>query len=183
MIDYLFSHNILTGLFWESNSAEGKGSNYQQWLNRIRKTHSQLVYTTADGGLLKGYSERKFSDLEPFAILVRNELGDGVYHFTVDNDSEDVYFLIVRDNKIIGGSDKVVTRGFFDALISELSEGEFAELGITKISESWIESISASCQQRQLVIKRKLKLFVIGVAAASAFLLVILAVLLNMMLS
>lgn len=183
MINYLLSNNILTSLIWEPDSIEGKGSHYLLWLNKIRRTHSQLVYTTVDGGLLKAYSERKFSDLEPFAIHVRNEFGDGIYYFTASDEGADVYFIIISDNRIVSGSDRVVTRSFFDRLISEFPDGIFSGLAITELKQSWIESVSELCRQRQIVIKRKQKLFIIGVAVAGTVLLVIMAVLLNMMLS
>lgn len=183
MIDYLYEHNVLTGLIWEPENTEGNSRNYQQWLNKVRRTHSQLVYTTSDGGLLKGYSEKKFAELEPFAIHVRNEFGDGIYYFPSSKEVDEVYFLIVNENRIVSGSDRIVKKQFFDALMHEFSEGVLSHLNIRELQRPWIENISSLCQQRQVIIKRKQKIFVICVAAVGIFLLAMMAVLLNMMLS
>ncbi|QLK62110.1 pilus assembly protein [Enterobacteriaceae bacterium Kacie_13] len=183
MIKYLSDNNLLTGLIWEPENIGHMGRNYQVWINKIRRTHGQLVYTTQDGGLLKGYSERRSSDFEPFAIHVKNEYGDGVYFFNDGKDGEDVYYLIISNDRIISGSDKVVKKSFFDSLMLDIKESVYSGLEIKELKEQWIESIALVCHQRQSIIKRKQKLFVIGVAVVGIFLLVLMAILLNMMLS
>lgn len=183
MINYLYEHNVVTGLIWESENTEGNSRNYQLWLNKVRRTHSQLVYTTSDGGLLKGYSDKKLAELEPFAIHVRSEFGDGIYYFTASNEVDDVYFLVVNEDRIVSGSDRIVKKEFFDALMHDFSEGALSHLSVRELQRPWIEHISSLCEQRQVIIKRKQKLFIIGVTAVGVFLLALMAVLLNMMLS
>lgn len=183
MIEYLQEHNVLINLIWEPQDSGDYGRNYQIWLNKIRRTHSQLVYTQDDGGLLKGYSEKSSTDVEPLAIHIRNELGDGIYFFHNDVVHKNVYFLIVNEMKIISGSDKLVSQAFFEELISNMQEGEFAHLKVKALSEEWLERVAKVCQQRHVVVKRKQKLFAIGVAVAGTAILVIMSILLNMMLS
>lgn len=182
MNDFLLEHNIITGLIWEPEKAEDHGRNYQQWLNKIRRTHSHLVYTTLNGGLLKAYAERKFSESEPLAIHVKNEFSDGIYYFC-DENSESIYFLAIIDDRVLSGSDKFVTKHFFNELITKREGSQLEGLPIEELTREWLEGIAASCLQRRIVMKRKQKLFAIGVAVSAIFLVVLVAVFLNSMLS
>lgn len=183
MIEYLLKHHIITGLIWESGEVEHKGSRYQLWLNKIRRTHSQLVYTSLDGGVFRAYADRKHAEFEPLAIHVKNEFGDGFYFSKFDESETDVYFLIIDKQRVISGSDRIIKAFFFDVLLSEKEVNQFSHLQVVELSRSWYEGIANTCQQRYVIMKRKQKLFAIGVSIAALFLLVLVSVSLNYMLS
>lgn len=182
MIKHLHDNNLLTGLIWEPVETNGNSKNYQQWLNKLRKTQSQLVYTTNNGGLLKGYSEKKFADLEPFAIYVKNEFGDGVYYIRGHEEDDEIYFLIITDDRILSGSDRVVRRCFFDTIILQMKEGEYSHLQINELSQQWLEKIAEKCRQKRINTQKKKRLFALGVVLAGTILLITVIFLLNMML-
>ncbi len=179
MIKYLHDNNLLTGLIWEPVDTAHQSKTYQQWLSKLRKTQSQLIYTTSNGGLLKGYSERKFADLEPFAIFVKNEFGDGIYYIRGSEEDDEVYFLIITDDRILSGSDKIVRSCFFDKLILQMKESEYSHLQINELNREWINDIAMKCNQRRIKTRKKKRLFLSGVVLAGVFILIIVIFLLH----
>ena len=182
MIKHLHDNNLLTGLIWEPVDTVTNSKSYQQWLSKLRKTQSQLVYTTNNGGLLKGYSDKKFSDLEPFAIYVKNEFGDGVYYIRGPLADDEIYFLIITDDRILSGSDRVVKTGFFDTLIQQMKESEYSHLKVNELSQQWIDAVAEKCHQKRINTQKKKRLFALGVGLAGSLLLITVIFILNMLL-
>lgn len=182
MNNFLLEHNLLTGLIWEPDEPESYGRNYQQWLGKIRRTHSQLVYSTSNGELLKAYAEKAYAEFEPLAIHIKTAFGDGIYYFSGDTDLQK-YFVVINKEKVISGSDRFVTSSFFSEIISEINTNELDKLSRMELSQEWLESIAVTCKQRKIVMQRKQKLFAIGGAIAAVILVITVAVVFKFMLS
>jgi hypothetical protein len=133
-----------------------------------------------DGGLLTGYSEKGDLFYEPFAIHVKNDFGDGVYYFYEDENKEETYFVIIKEGRIVSGSDTVINTELFNQLHSELSKPESPYVGfnVMEISPQWIENIIEKCKKRHLALKRKRNIFMASIVSAGLLILAVIAYLL-----
>lgn len=180
MTEHLRQNYVLTGLVWEPENISNVSQNYQKWLNRIRRTQRQLVFQMDDGGLLTGYSAKGALFYEPFAIHVKNDFGDGVYYFHEDENKEETYFVIIKEGRIVSGSDTVINTEFFNQLHSELSQPESPYIGVnvTEISPQWIENMIEQCKQRRSALKRKRNIVLASIVSVGLLILAVIAYLL-----
>ncbi|MDX6019667.1 pilus assembly protein [Scandinavium sp. V105_16] len=177
MLSMLSKKNILTELIWESPSLKERDSGYARWLANIHRSHRMYLYRVddeSDSSTLVGYSDNTAPGCEPFAVHLRNLLGDGVYYTQLANDQ--FYILVIFNGVIVSGTDCVVNDSFFNEMIHQLPDSQFSALTTSEISASQFERIIESCEENQLVYKRKQRLFWTGVGAGVLVLLIASAV-------
>ncbi|MDX6040048.1 pilus assembly protein [Scandinavium lactucae] len=176
MLNTLSKKNILTELIWDSPSHDDRDTGYSKWMATVRRSHRMYVYIANDdatqGDLqnLVGYSENTSPGCEPFAVHLRNLLGDGIYYVKLAENQH--YFLIVYNGGIVSGTDCIVSEVFFNEMLNQLPESRFSTLNISEVTAAQFERIMESCEAKQLVYKRKQRLFWVGVGVGVLVLLI-----------
>ncbi|MFG6656778.1 pilus assembly protein [Scandinavium sp. M-37] len=176
MLNTLSKKNILTELIWESSSHNERDAGYAKWMAAIRRSHRMYVYIANDDASqvdiqkLVGYSDNTSPGCEPFAVHLRNLLGDGIYYVRLAENQ--YYFLIVCNGVIVSGTDCIVSEAFFNEMLNQLPDSRFSALNISEVTAAQFERIIESCEAKQLIYKRKQRLFWVGVGVGVLVLLI-----------
>lgn len=151
MKEQLLKENILTGLLWEADDMSYLGLPTQASFRGMVKANRKLIYRDDEGRIAIGYCSKVSTAYEPFALYIKNLFGDGIYY---SHESDEVtYLLIIKDGRIVSGTDCFMARSLFDELMTHLDIYEHLEF--TLLTSLHLEAVIERCRMHQLSLKRK----------------------------
>lgn len=179
MNDILLKENILTGLLWEAEDMSYLGLPTQASFRGMVKANRKLIYRDDEGRIATGYCSKASTAYEPFALYIKNLFGDGIYFSHESDDS--TYLLIIKDGRIVSGTDCFMARSLFDELMTHL--GSYEHLEFTPLTHVQIEAVIARCRMHQHSLKRRRHFIMAISAGAGAILLALMGTILHFYIS
>lgn len=179
MNDRLLKNNLLIGMHWEPASmAELEPGLLNSFRNMI-KSQRRLLYTDSLGQVAVGYTSRLSSRFEAFPIYLKELYGDGIYFRHQANNNGDSYLVIIKEGRVLAGTDCFLKRTLFDVLLHNADVSK--SLANVLITDNHIATIIENNVLQQQQVSRRHRFFIISFMCAGALAVAVLAVIFHLM--
>ncbi len=152
-IEQLTKNNIVTGLIWENSNSESNAKGYRQWIEATKKSHHQVVYADKQNKNHYGYTDKPVLQHDPFATYINTQFGDGIYYAATAEDH--YYLLIINNGQIMSGTDRLMSKAFFNEVIRLVPASAYCHLEIIPLQDKHIETVVLLCEKRKKRLRKQ----------------------------
>lgn len=175
----LLKNNLLVNMQWEPEYPDKLESGTLTWFRNSVKSNRKLFYTDAFGHVATGYTAKLSSRFDAFPIFLMTLFGDGIYYRHQANTNGDSYLVIIKDGRVVSGTDCFLKRTLFDALLENADN--YSNLEMILITDNHLARVIEYCTARQQSLKRRRMIFILSFMAAGAVALFVLALMFRLM--